>query len=55
MLDGSRYYAEFPDEEPEREGRLLMSEELLVTLVAIEKEISAFIRAGDGEERKVVG
>jgi hypothetical protein len=44
MLDGGRYFAEFPDEEPERLSRLLLSEELLVTLEAIEKEISAFIR-----------
>jgi hypothetical protein len=43
MLDGQQYYAEFPDEEPPR--RLLLSDELLVTLAAIEREISAFIRA----------
>ena len=41
MLDGQRYYAEFPDEEPPR--RLHLSEELLVTLAAIEREISEFI------------
>ena len=43
MLDGQQYYSEFPDEEPPR--RLLLSDELLVTLAAIEREISAFIRA----------
>jgi hypothetical protein len=43
MLDGQRYFSEFPDEEPPR--RLLLSDELLVTLAAIEREISAFIRA----------
>ncbi len=42
MLDGQRYFSEFPDEEPPR--RLLLSDELLVTLAAIEREISAFIR-----------
>ena len=42
MLDGQRYYSEFPDEEPER-PRLLLSDELLMTLAAIEREISAFI------------
>jgi hypothetical protein len=41
MLDGQRYFSEFPDEEPPR--RLLLSDELLVTLAAIEREISAFI------------
>jgi hypothetical protein len=44
MLDGQRYFSEFPDEEPEQ-PRLRLSEELLVTLAAIEREISAFIRA----------
>jgi hypothetical protein len=41
MLDGQRYYSEFPDEEPPK--RLLLSDELLVTLAAIEREISEFI------------
>ena len=48
MLDGHRYYAEFPDEEPPR--RLILSDELLVTLAAIEREISAFI--GNAAEGK---
>ena len=43
MLDGQRYFAEFPDEEPEQPKRLLLSDELLVTLAAIEREISEFI------------
>jgi hypothetical protein len=47
MLDGQRYYAEFPDEEPPR--RLLLSDELLVTLAAIEREISEFIGATEGK------
>jgi hypothetical protein len=47
MLDGQQYYAEFPDEEPPR--RLLLSDELLVTLAAIEREISEFIGAADGK------
>jgi hypothetical protein len=45
MLDSQRYYAAMPNDESERLPRLLLSEELLVTLAAIEKEISAFIRA----------
>jgi hypothetical protein len=48
MLDGQRYFSDFPDEEPEQPRRLLLSDELLVTLAAIEKEISAFIR-GEAE------
>jgi hypothetical protein len=48
MLDGQRYYAEFPDEEPPR--RLHLSDELLVTLAAIEREISEFI--GNATEGK---
>lgn len=45
MLDGQRYFTEFPDEEPGPSGRLFLSDELLMTLAAIEREISAFIRA----------
>lgn len=50
MLDGQRYFSEFPDEEPGRPKRLRLSDELLVTLAAIEREISAFIgSAADGK------
>ena len=49
MLDGQRYYSEFPDEEPEQPKRLLLSDELLVTLAAIEREITAFIVGADGK------
>ena len=47
MLDGQRYYSEFPDEEPPR--RLFLSDELLVTLAAIEREISEFIANATGK------
>ena len=47
MLDGQRYFSEFPEEGPQR--RLLLSDELLVTLAAIEKEISEFLRASANE------
>ena len=53
MLDGQRYYSEFPDEEPEQPRRLLLSDELLVTLAAIEKEISAFIRASTNDDENI--
>jgi hypothetical protein len=46
MLDGNRYFAEFPDEAQPRPSAPLVSEELLVTLKAIEREISAFLRGG---------
>lgn len=46
MLDGNRYFAEFPDEAPPRLSPPLVSEELLLTLKAIEREISAFLRGG---------
>lgn len=47
MLDGKRYFAEFPDEDSgmgPQGAKLLLSNELMVTLAAIEKELSAFIR-----------
>jgi len=55
MLDGQRYFSEFPDEEPEQPGRLLLSDELLVTLAAIEREISAFIGSVPGEKSVAAG
>jgi hypothetical protein len=55
MLDGQRYFGEFPDEEPDEPRRLLLSEELLVSLAAIEREISAFIRAAGGETADKIG
>jgi len=54
MLDGQRYFSEFPDEEPEQ-PRLRLSEELLVTLAAIEREISAFIRAASADKTSTAG
>jgi hypothetical protein len=41
MLDGGRYFAEFPDEDPNAAAAL--SPEALTALVAIEREISTFI------------
>jgi len=46
MLDGKRYFAEFPDEDPRKQGKLLLSAELIKTLAVIEKEISLFIESG---------
>lgn len=42
MLDGSRYFAEFPEEHPDRAP---LSATLLCALVALEREISRFIDA----------
>jgi hypothetical protein len=55
MLDGQRYFSEFPDEEPEQPRRLLLSEELLVTLAAIEREISDFIGSASGAKSDIIG
>jgi len=49
MLDGGRCDSELPEEHLDGGSRLLVSEELLVTLRAIEKEISQFIRDGPEE------
>jgi hypothetical protein len=49
MLNGKRYFSEFPDEDPGQMPRLVMSDELLVTLAAIEREISAFMRGAAGK------
>ncbi len=55
MLDGKRYFSEFPDEEPEQPQRLLLSDELLVTLAAIEREISEFIGSASGDKSDIAG
>jgi hypothetical protein len=55
MLDGQRYFGEFPDEGPDEPRRLLLSEELLVSLAAIEREISAFIQTASGEPSHKIG
>lgn len=57
MLDGQQYYQQFPDESPEgpeAPPRLLLSEELRVTLAVIEKELSAFIRSAEADDASVV-
>jgi hypothetical protein len=41
MLDGSRFFAEFPDENPDRAP---MNPAVLCALVALEREISRIIR-----------
>jgi len=46
MLDGSRYFAEFPEENPDRAP---MNPSVLCALVAIEREISRFVVETEGE------
>ena len=47
MLDGSRYFAEFPEENPDRTP---LNPTVLCALVAIEREISRFVvKAAEGE------
>jgi hypothetical protein len=44
MLDGKRYYAEFPDEHPAyRKSILLHNPTLIATLRALEKELRPLI------------
>jgi hypothetical protein len=50
MLDGSRYFAEFPEENPDR---LLLNPTVLCALVAIEREISRFVVKTDGDDATV--
>jgi hypothetical protein len=46
MLDGNRYYSEFPEEREPVGQRPVVSTQLLATLRTIEQEISHFIRIG---------
>jgi len=46
MLDGSRYFAEFPEENPDRAP---LNPTVLCALVAIEREISRFVVNSEGE------
>ncbi len=43
MLDGTQYFAEFPDEDPARQQALLHTRKLLETLRALEKELRPYI------------
>jgi hypothetical protein len=47
MLDGSRYFAEFPEENPDR---MPLNPTVLCALVAIEREISRFVVTTEGEQ-----
>ena len=42
MLDGSRYFAEFPEENPDR---VPLNPTVLCALVALEREISRIVKA----------
>lgn len=43
MLDGKRYFAEFPDEDPDAKKAVLQSPCLLETLRALEKELRPYL------------
>jgi hypothetical protein len=47
MLDGQRYFAHYPDEDPATERKPLMSAELIKALATIEKEIRHCLEGGD--------
>ena len=53
MLDGSRYFAEFPEENPDR---VPLNPTVLCALVALEREISRFVQttAAAGAETNIV-
>jgi hypothetical protein len=54
MLDGHRYFAEFPDEAPQQPRRRL-TDDVLAALAAIEREISAFIDEASERDAASVG
>ncbi len=43
MLDGKRYFNEFPDEDPDGKKAILHSPRLLETLRALEKELRPYL------------
>jgi hypothetical protein len=43
MLDGKRYFGEFPDEDPDGRNAFLHSPRLLETLRALAKELRPYI------------
>ena len=43
MLDGKRYFSEFPDEDPALQENLFGTRRLLETLRALEKELRPYI------------
>jgi hypothetical protein len=47
MLDGQRYFAHYPDEDPATARKPLMSAELIKALATIEKEIRHCLTGGD--------
>jgi len=52
MLNGKRYFAEFPDEDPANQPKVLRSAELMSLLKALEKELRPYLRtepASDAE------
>jgi hypothetical protein len=49
MLDGKKYFAEFPDEDPARKRLLLQSPRLLATLRELEKELRPYLSESLGD------
>ena len=51
MLDGKRYFAEFPDEQPaNKKPILLQSLTLIAALRALEKELRPFIPTAKADD-----
>ena len=54
MLDGSRYYAAFPDEDPQKATQgLLQSRTLIAVLRELEKELRPYIPTADADHQLV--
>jgi hypothetical protein len=50
MLDGKRYFSEFPDEGPDGQARLLRSPELMASLRALERELRPYLQDAPATE-----
>jgi hypothetical protein len=55
MLNGKRYYAEFPDEDPANQPRELRSPELMSLLKALEKELRPYLKTAPASDAEVAG
>jgi hypothetical protein len=54
MLDGKRYFAEFPDEDPARRA-FLHSPKVIATLRALEKELRPWLPLGFDQHTMPLG
>jgi hypothetical protein len=50
MLNGKRYFSEFPDEDPASQRKELRSPELMALLKALEKELRPYLETGSASD-----